>query len=202
MKKENNGKTCSICENKLMSAVVAVLLIGNLYFALGTSKKVEVVGGARIGTVNMIKVQTESEAIKSLNAQRDSYIKKLEKLVEGKKKEFAKKEKSLKAQQATLSQEAFQKKVMEFQKSMMDADSKTKAKLQAVKESYTKALTEIQKDYLDGIMSKIAQEDGFDLLTSGTDTITINTDLDITDKVVDALNDEVGEVKMDKPTGF
>ena len=52
------------------------------------------------------------------------------------------------------------------------------------------------KNYLDRIIQKVGQEKGFDLIINAQTAIAITSGLDITDDIIEALDDEIKEIEL------
>ena len=95
-----------------------------------------------------------------------------------------------------MDKEAFLKELQSFQKDVMDYDKQTEQKVAGIEKAYIEALKTIQKDYLDRIVRKIGAEKKYSLVLNSQTTIVLDKNLDITDSVIDALNEEVKEIKL------
>lgn len=164
----------------------------------------------KIGVVNITRIHQESAVMKSLNKQKDSAIETIKKSVAEKRKEFEKREAeikkqedSLKAKQSILDRDSLikeaQKIQSEFQKFQMDLieqDKSTEKKIASVEKAFTEAVRTIQDDYFDRIVRKIATNKNFSLVINSQTAIVLDKNLDITTEVIDALNDDIKEMKL------
>ncbi len=180
---------------KIIGILVGVLLLLNIV-QLIKPKKVLSMNGAKVGFINMVQIQMEAKVMKDLNRQNQEFVKKLEKDVERKRKEFSQTESRLQKQQGSLSAEAFARKVNEFRNDVMMYDKQTSDKLQSAKMVYNEALQEIQKDYLNDIINDVSGEYGYDIIVDANNAKVLNSDFDITDKVIDKLDSKINSKKI------
>ena len=106
--------------------------------------------------------------------------------------------------QDVLSQEALQRRVVDYQRRVSDFQRQLTESAQSIETSYQDALNTIQKKHLDPVIQGIIAKKKLSLVIDGRMArLGENTeDLDITDEVVDALNKKVSTVKMATPKGL
>lgn len=158
----------------------------------------------------------KDEKLKSIQTVVDAKRKDFEKReadLKSKAKDFEKREAALKTKASMLSDDAkkefmgevatFQKDVAEyeklynqFQRDVVEYDKSTALKVNAVEKAYMDAVLKVQKDYLDGIIKKIGKNKGLDLVFNSQAAIVVNNDMDITDVVIDELNNQVVEIEL------
>ena len=158
----------------------------------------------------------KDEKLKSIQTVVDAKRKDFEKReadLKSKVKDFEKREAALKTKASMLSDDAkkefmgevatFQKDVAEyeklynqFQRDVVEYDKSTALKVNAVEKAYMDAVLKVQKDYLDGIIKKIGKNKGLDLVFNSQAAIVVNNDMDITDVVIDELNNQVVEIEL------
>lgn len=158
----------------------------------------------RIAIVNMDKIQTEAKVLDDLHKQRADYEKKLKAKLEKEQKSIEKEKKDIEKSQDILSQEALQKRVIDYQRRINDFQRQLSDSAQSIETTYQNALQTIQKEHLDPVIQTIIAKKDLSLVIDGRMArIGANAkDLDITDEVVDALNKKVSSVKMEKPKGL
>ena len=186
----------------IVVAIIGVLIIsGNRGVSTETALKdvseTAVTGGnLRMAVVSMEKIQSESKVLEDLHKQRASFEKE-QKAIE---KEKADIEKS----QDVLSQEALQRRVVEYQRRVNNFQKDLSENAQAIEMSYQEALNTIQKKHLDPIIEGIIAKKKLDLVIDGR-MARVGSEtqgLDITDEVINALNKKVSSVKMSTPKGL
>lgn len=164
----------------------------------------------KIGVVNITRIHQESAVMKSLNKQKDAAIEEIKKSVAEKRKVFEKREaeikkqeEELKAKQTVMDRDALIKEAQkiqgEFQKFQMDLieqDKSTEKRISLVEKAFTEAVRTVQDDYFDRIVRKIGAEKKFSLVLNSQTAIVMDKNLDITTEVIDALNDDIKEMKL------
>ena len=151
----------------------------------------------RIAVISMEKIQTKATVLENLHKQRADYETKLKNKLEKEQKSIEKEKADIEKSQDILSQEALQRRVIEFQRHLSES-------AQSIETSYQDALQTIQKKHLDPVIEGIIAKKKLSLVIDGRMArIGENVkNLDITDEVVDALNKKVSSVKMASPKGL
>ena len=158
----------------------------------------------RIAVIRMDAIQAESNVLKNLREQKEKYEKKLREDLTTQQKKLEKEKAEIEKSQDVLSQEALQRRVVDYQNKVTKLQRDLTERAQSVEASYQKALNEIQTKHLDPIVEGVINKKKLSLVIDGrmarigADA----TDLDITDEVVKALDKKVSKVKMDTPKGF
>ena len=158
----------------------------------------------RIAVINMDKIQMESNVLESLHKQRASFENKLKEKLEKEQKAIEKEKADIEKSQDVLSQEALQRRVVDYQRRVANFQRALSENAQEIEISYQKALNTIQKEHLDPIINGTIAKKKLSLVIDGRMARigeTVNG-LDITDEVIDALNKKVSSVKMDTPQGL
>ena len=106
--------------------------------------------------------------------------------------------------QDVLSQDALQRRVVDYQKRVAALQRSLTERAQSIEESYQRALSEIQDKHLDPVIEGVIAKKNLSLVIDGrfARTGAKIENLDITDEIVSALNKKVSSVKMAKPKGF
>ena len=158
----------------------------------------------RIALVSMDKIQAHAKVLEDLHKQRASFEEKLKNKLEKEQKEIEKEKADIEKSQDVLSQEALQRRVVEYQKRVNNFQRTLSESAQAIEVSYQEALNTIQKKHLDPIIEGVIAKKNLDLVIDGRMARTgsnING-LDITDEVINALDKKISSVKMDTPKGL
>jgi Skp family chaperone for outer membrane proteins len=158
----------------------------------------------KIAVINMDKIQIDAKVLQDLHKQRADYENKLKAKLEKEQKSLEKEKADIEKSQDVLSQEALQRRVVEYQRRVTGLQRDLSESAQAVEASYQTALSEIQKKHLDPIIEGVIAKKKLSLVIDGR-MARIGKDvpqLDITDEIVGALNKKVSSVKMSKPKGF
>ena len=192
-------------------AVVGAIVISGSKSNVSTSEALEGVSTKaisaselKIAVVNMDKIQMDADALKDLRKQRNSFEEKLKTRLEKEQKELEKEKADIEKSQDVLSQEALQRRVVDYQRRVSGLQRSLSESAQAIDNSYQNALAVLQKKHLDPVIEGIIAKKKLSLVIDGR-MARMGSDakeLDITDEVVKALNKKVSSVKMDKPKGF
>ena len=158
----------------------------------------------RIAIVSMDKIQTEAKVLEDLHKQRANFEKALKAKLEKEQKAIEKEKADIEKSQDVLSQEALQRRVIEYQRRVNDFQRQITESAQAIEVSYQNALNTIQKDHLDPVIQTIIAKKNLSLVIDGRMARVGKDvkDLDITDEVVESLNRKVSSVKMATPKGL
>ena len=158
----------------------------------------------KIAIISMDKIQMESNVLKDLHKQRAAFEDKLKKQLDKEQKALEKEKADIEKSQDVLSQEALQRRVVDYQRRVNGLQRNLAEKAQSVESSYQDALNTIQKKHLDPVIEGIIAKKKLSLVIDGR-MARVGKDvegLDITDEVVKSLNKKVSSVKMANPKGF
>lgn len=158
----------------------------------------------KIAVINMDKIQIDSNALKDLRNQRTAYEEKLKSKMEKEQKALEKEKADIEKNQDVLSQEALQRRVVDYQRRVTNLQRSLNESANAIDASYQNALATLQKKHLDPVIEGVIAKKKLSLVIDGR-MARIGGDvkgLDVTDEVVNALNKKVSSVKMEKPKGF
>ncbi len=158
----------------------------------------------RIAVISMEKIQMEAKVLEDLHKQRASFENKLKTKLEKEQKAIEKEKADIEKSQDVLSQEALQRRVVDYQRRVTEFQRHLSESAQSIEASYQDALQTIQKKHLDPVIQGIIAKKKLSLVIDGRmarmgDNV---KDLDITDEVVKALNKKVSSVKMASPKGL
>ena len=158
----------------------------------------------RIAVIRMDGIQTDAKVLKNLREQKESYENKLRDELTKRQKDLEEEKKEIEKSQDILSQEALQRRVVDYQNKVAKLQRDLTERAQSVEASYQKALNEIQTKHLDPIIEGIIDKKNLSLVIDGRMARIGKdaTNLDITDETVKALDKKVSKIKMEKPKGF
>ena len=139
-----------------------------------------------------------------MRKQKESYETKLRDELTERQKKLEKEKTEIEKSQDVLSQEALQRRVVDYQNKVTKLQRDLTERAQSVEMAYQKALNEIQTKHLDPIIEGVIAKKKLSLVIDGRMARTgANTEnLDITNDVVKALDKKVSKVKMETPKGF
>lgn len=158
----------------------------------------------RIAVISMDKIQSQAKVLENLHEQRAAFENKLKNKLEKEQKEIEKEKADIEKSQDVLSQEALQRRVVEYQKRVNNFQRTLSETAQAIEVAYQEALNTIQKKHLDPIIEGVIAKKNLDLVIDGRMARTGANigSLDITDEIINALDKKVSSVKMDTPKGL
>jgi len=158
----------------------------------------------KIAVVNMDKIQMDATALKDLRKQRTSFEEKLKTKLEKEQKALEKEKADIEKSQDVLSQEALQRRVVDYQRRVSNMQRTLSESAQSIDNAYQNALSVIQKKHLDPVIEGVIAKKKLSLVIDGRMARIGESgkDLDITDEVIKALNKKVSYIKMDTPKGF
>ncbi len=174
-----------------MKKILIILCLSFGAFANNASAK-----DVSIGVIDITEINKDAKVMTSLNKQKDKKLEEIQKEVEKKKSELSKKEEELKGKQALMDKDAFAKEVRSFQMEIIAYEQGTEKKIAAIEKAYIEALQKIQKNYLNPIVKEIGKDRGFQLVINAQTAIVLDKKLEITEEVIDALNDQIREIKL------
>lgn len=209
----NYKKTGIITAIVIAVAVLGVWIVGasNTNNGAAVSDAIEVVSneaanGAnmRIAVIRMDGIQMDAKVLKNLREQKESYENKLRDELTKRQKDLEAEKKEIEKSQDVLSQEALQRRVVDYQNKVAKLQRDLTERAQSVEASYQKALNEIQTKHLDPIIEGIIDKKNLSLVIDGRMARIGKdaTNLDITDETIKALDKKVSKIKMEKPQGF
>lgn len=158
----------------------------------------------RIAVIRMDAIQAQANVLKNLREQKEKYENKLRDDLTSQQKKLEKEKAEIEKSQDVLSQEALQRRVVDYQNKVTKLQRDLTERAQSVEMLYQKALNEIQTKHLDPIIEGVIDKKKLSLVIDGRMArMGANAgDLDITDEVVKALDKKVSKVKMETPKGF
>jgi Skp family chaperone for outer membrane proteins len=185
--------------NKFFGRIVAGVLVAAISFYAADMAVAASDGAAKpsIGVMDLGKINQDAKVMRSLSKQRDKALDGIKSEMEAKKKELDKKESDLKAKQVVMSQEAFAREVQAFQRDVREAEAALQRKGEGIEKIFVDALRKIQRDHLDGILKKVGEKHGYDVIISTQAAFVVNDSLDVTDDIIDELDKKISEMKLD-----
>ena len=158
----------------------------------------------RIAVISMDKIQMDAKVLDDLHKQRANFENKLKTKLEKEQKSIEKEKADIEKSQDVLSQEALQRRVVDYQRRVNNFQRTLSEGAQSIEASYQDALQTIQKKHLDPVIEGIIAKKKLSLVIDGrmARTGADVENLDITDEVINALNKKVSSVKMATPKGM
>ncbi len=148
-----------------------------------------------IAYVNMQYLLAQSEAMQNLNEQLQEFQEKRKKAAKKEDEELAEVGEELKKQRAVLAKDVFEERSEEFKKKVTEVQKKFQQSGQELKKAYNESLNKVQEVTLE-IVAKISKKRGFDVVIPKSQLLYGIENLEITDEVLEELNDELSEVEL------
>lgn len=217
MKKNENPMLKKYTKSGIIATAVVVVALVGIWAISSFTKSVSTsdalkevsenaISGAdlRIAVVSMDKIQSEANALDDLHKQREKFEEKLKSQLEKEQKALEKEKADIEKSQDVLSQEALQRRVVDYQRRVNQLQRDLSEKAQAIDVAYQEALAKIQKDHLDPIIEGTIAKKNLSIVIDGRMARTGANipGLDITDEIIKALNKKVSSVKMATPKGM
>lgn len=208
---KNYKKTGIVAAIVLIVAALGIWAVASMRAPVTVNEAIsevstDAVSGAdmRMAVIRMDVVQADSAALKDLRKQKESYETKLRDELTKEQKALEKEKSEIEKSQDVLSQEALQRRVVDYQTRVAKLQRSLTERAQSIEESYQRALADIQEKHLDPVIEGIIAKKNLSLVIDGRFARTGKeiANLDITDEVVKALNKKVSTVKMSTPKGF
>ena len=154
-------------------------------------------------TVSVVNIQTimrESVATKSVREQLEAKQKAYQAEISKQEQALQKEEQELAKQQSALSKEAFEEKVKAFRTKATSMQKEVQVKKATLDGAYEQSLAQVQKT-MEGIISELAKEKGFNICIPSSQLIFAEPSLDITADVLKRLNEKLPNytVKFEAP---
>ena len=199
----------------IATAVVVVAVLG-MWAISGLHKNVSVskalsdvtttaanAADLRIAVISMDKIQNEAAVLKDLHKQRANFESKLKSRLEKEQKAIEKEKADIEKSQDVLSQEALQRRVVDYQRRVNALQRDLNESAQAIDASYQNALSTLQQKHLDPVIQGVIEKKQLSLVIDGRMArVGSVKGLDVTDEVVNALNKKISTIKMATPKGF
>ncbi len=176
----------------MMKYGVIALLICMVFAPIANAQDAK---SLNIAVVDVQQLMNNSKAAKSIQDQgkdlRTKYQKKIGKLedkLKASEKKVVEAGKEQDKEKFIESRKDFQKDLVESQKELRDLNQK-------LDKAIATALNKLKDEIVD-IIDNMTVKNGYDLVLTRADVVTVSKDIDITSKVMDRLNDEVKSIKV------
>ena len=205
------SKTGIIAASVVVVALIGMFAISHISKSISTESAIAEVStnaasasDLRIAVISMDKIQMEAKVLEDLHKQRANYENKLKAKLEKEQKSIEKEKADIEKSQDVLSQEALQRRVVDYQRRVSEFQRTLSESAQSIDTVYQDALNTIQKKHLDPVIEAIIAKKKLSLVIDGR-MARVGEDvknLDITSEVIDALNKKISSVKMATPKGL
>lgn len=151
-----------------------------------------------IAVIDVQKIMQESNAskgiTKSFESLRDSYQKEISALED----KLRKNEDELRKQQTVLSPEALANKRRDFEKQVADVQKTVQNRKRALETSLNEAMAVVHKTMVE-VVADISRERGANLVLARQQFVLVDTQLDVTDAVMERVNKKLPQVALNVP---
>ncbi|CAO3353533.1 OmpH family outer membrane protein [Azospirillum sp. A26] len=151
-----------------------------------------------IAVIDVQKIMQESNAskgiTKSFESLRDSYQKEISALED----KLRKNEDELRKQQTVLSPEALATKRRDFEKQVADVQKTVQTRKRALETSLNEAMAVVHKTMVE-VVADISRERGANLVLARQQFVLVDTQLDVTDVVMERVNKKLPQVALNVP---
>jgi Skp family chaperone for outer membrane proteins len=151
-----------------------------------------------IAVIDVQKIMQDSNAskgiTKSFESLRDSYQKEISALED----KLRKNEDELRKQQTVLSPEALANKRRDFEKQVADVQKTVQNRKRALETSLNEAMAVVHKTMVE-VVADISRERGANLVLARQQFVLVDTQLDVTDAVMERVNKKLPQVALNIP---
>lgn len=151
-----------------------------------------------IAVIDVQKIMQESSAskgiTKSFETLRDSYQKEISALED----KLRKSEDELRKQQTVLSPEALANKRRDFEKQVTDVQKTVQNRKRALETGLNEAMAVVHKTMVE-VVADISRERGANLVLARQQFVLVDTQLDVTDTVMERVNKKLPQVALNVP---
>ncbi|KAA0598707.1 Skp family chaperone for outer membrane proteins [Azospirillum lipoferum] len=151
-----------------------------------------------IAVIDVQKIMQDSNAskgiTKSFESLRDSYQKEISALED----KLRKNEDELRKQQTVLSPEALANKRRDFEKQVADVQKTVQTRKRALETSLNEAMAVVHKTMVE-VVADISRERGANLVLARQQFVLVDTQLDVTDAVMERVNKKLPQVALNVP---
>lgn len=172
-----------------MSGFVAITLM--LAAMLGSSAH-----AITVATVDMQRVKAESKAAQHAKSQLEAKQQEFQEDVSGTEQTLQQRNQELAKQRSLLSSDAFKEKLTDFRKEAATAQKDVQRKRLQLRRAFEMSIVAIQKRVQD-IVADIANDKDYDLVLPSSKALYHSDSLDITDTVIERLNEELPELDIE-----
>ena len=154
--------------------------------------------GCKTMVVDFDRVQTEAAVYKAILDNQKGYEEKIQAQINLEAGKLDQEEKDLVAQKGKLSETDFKKKAVALQKKAMEFQGKYRAQMQQVLMASQAAANKVQPD-VENVLNEVARKAGAGVVVSKAVTIYMGEKVDLTERFVEALNNQVKPVEYPNP---
>ena len=151
-----------------------------------------------IAVVDVQKIMQESNASKgvskSFESLRDTYQKEISSLED----KLRKSEEELRKQQTVLAPDALATKRRDFEKQVADVQKTVQTRKRALENALNEAMAVVHKSMVE-VVAEVARERGANLVLARQQFVLVDTQLDVTETVLERVNKKLPQVALNVP---
>ena len=170
------------------------LLLLNLIFWTTILFSIESKAGV-IAVLDVDQIIKESYAMRDIQAKITKKQDEYQKEVVKKQEELESEQKRIEGKRNVLSKEAFEKETIAFEKKLDDLKTFVDKKQNSLKKASMEAMSKVN-DKIKDIISDVAKEKDFDMITPASQTLYYKDELEVTDEVLKRLNKKISKVDV------
>ena len=148
-----------------------------------------------VAILDMETVLRKSEAAQSIREQIDDKREQYQADIQGLEETLRSTEGALAKQKSVLSEEAFAEKRKSFEKDIIEAQKDIQRKRMALERAFNEAMSKLRAELVK-IVAEMADEKGVDLVLSRQHVVIVDSDLDLTEQAMKALDEKVKNVEV------
>ena len=172
--------------------LVAFVGVALLFWALGFLCCPNV----KVGVVSMSRVYQKAVVFQNIRQQQQSYEEKWRQEAMAQKEALEKEDKELSIQKRRLKKVAFDKKVATLKTKILDFQNTQIARLGLIRENTRRIMAQVEKQS-EPILQQIAKERDLDVVLTDTNVAYASDRVDITDDLIEKLNETLTQVDWD-----
>ena len=152
----------------------------------------------KMAVIDIEAIRREAAAVKEIRAQFKQYDKALQADVQKEDQELRNAQQALTRQRAILSPDAFAEERRTFEQRVVKLQRAVQGRKRELDRALNDAMFKVQKA-LNKVVVELAQEHGFTLLLRKDQTVLVAKPLEITDLVLQRLNEQLPSVQVSEP---
>lgn len=182
---------------RLLFAVAALSIIS----AAPISVQAQEAGTAVVPTVTVLDVaaiRRDAASMKSIREQIINYQNALQGEIQEEQEQLRTAQQELAKKQSLLAPEAFAAERRKFEESVVGVQQLVQQRRRSLEESQAKAMSEVET-VLNEVVAGLAQENGYAVVLRRSQVVIVDSALDITNAVMEQLNQRLPTVNVDAP---
>ena len=151
-----------------------------------------------VTVLDVAAIRREAASMKSIREQIISYQNTLQSEIQKEQEQLRTAQQELAKKQSLLAPEAFAEERRKFEESVVGVQQLVQQRRRSLEESQAKAMSQVETA-LNEVVATLAQQNGYAVVLRRSQVVIVDTALDITKSVLDALDQRLPSVKVDAP---